>query len=101
MCEPSKQSWGTTTMKQALWNKEFEVGWWASVKFTTGDYVYLCAESIVETEAFLILGAVGDTGKEADLSNIVAVTRFITTRTIKSDCLLVFQRHSSSTVLLE
>lgn len=61
------QSWGTASIKQAIWNKEFAEGRWDHLADTPGDCVYEYVEKYAQKADILDLGCgSGNTGNELD-----------------------------------
>src|SRR5690349_25142912 len=59
------QSRGTSSMKRAIWNKEFSSGSWNHIAETQGDYVYTVIARYMGDGALVDLGCgVGSTGIE-------------------------------------
>ena len=59
------QSWGSSSVKQALWNKEFAEGTWDHLAETPGDCVYRYIERYAQNGDILDLGCgSGNTGNE-------------------------------------
>jgi 2-polyprenyl-3-methyl-5-hydroxy-6-metoxy-1,4-benzoquinol methylase len=60
-----RQRWGTSSMKRALWNREFSNGRWDFIENTSGDVIYEYIEKYCRNGSILDLGCgSGNTGCE-------------------------------------
>ncbi len=69
------QSWGTSAMKRALWNKEFAAGRWRFIEHTADDPIYSLLEKYCGGGCLLDLGCgTGNTGCELRADAYVSYT---------------------------
>jgi SAM-dependent methyltransferase len=65
-----KQRWGSSRLKQRIWNQEFASGRWDSIEKTPGDIVYSYVEKYSRGGSILDLGCgSGNTGCELDVNS--------------------------------
>ena len=65
-----KQRWGSSRIKQRIWNQEFASGRWDSIERTPGDLVYSYVEKYCRGGSILDLGCgSGNTGCELNVNS--------------------------------
>src|SRR6266568_5347303 len=65
-----KQSWGSSRIKQKLWNKEFAGGRWDFIENTPDDFIYPLIKKYSRNGSILDLGCgSGNTGCELNVNS--------------------------------